>query len=100
MKFQNPACTVHKIWHASFERAHARTTRNQYVNFEVVGIKIQGINIWNFKTLVFTVNKICHASFERTHGRTFARTTRNQYAPSTSSKLGDKVTSTVFKPLL
>ena len=28
--FKTLACTVHKIWHACFERTHTRTTRNPY----------------------------------------------------------------------
>ena len=50
--------------------------------------------IWNFETLACTVHKIWHASKTVTNGsmdeQTDARTTRNQYAPITSSKLKDK----------
>ena len=46
-----------------------------------------GSYTWNFKTLSCTVLKIWHASKSDSNGRTHGRTTRNQYAPSTSSKL-------------
>ena len=47
--FKTPACMVHKIWHACFERIHARTDKPKPicpVNFFEVG----GITIINYLT--------------------------------------------------
>ena len=94
--FKTLACTVHKIWHASdfvriFSKGHnsrkgdnsdtQKKKKKTKKKKRVSNIFPWGIHIWNFKTLACTVLD------ERTHVRTDGRTTRNQYAPSTSSKL-------------
>ena len=85
--FKNLACTVHKIWHASdfiliFQRGitperEITWTRNKmcvsYFSMRNPYMKFQ--------------NPSVHGSW-RTAGCTHTRTTQNQYAPSTSSKLG------------
>ena len=83
--FKTLVCTVHKIWHASdfiliFSKEHnskRETTRTRKKNVCQLFFP-WGVHTWNFKTLACTV----------LDEWTDARTTQNQYAPSTSSKLG------------
>ena len=89
--------SAHEEWHASdfiliFSKWHnSRKGDNSVKKKNVSAIfpwRIK-IHLWNLKTLAYMVHKIWHAYFELMHAQTDARTDNwNQYALSTSSKLG------------